>query len=191
MEAARPPRIALAHVVLLALVGCSSIETFSHKEDRTDFDVFRTYAWLDIRDAFPTAEPELVARARETADAELRARGMSEVSRDEAELLLDLRADVEPKVRYRDPYFAFYTIERYEDGTLTVTAIDPVYDRDLWAGTARAELRETARGFGLMEPRFVDTDEERDWPIEAMVRSLFDEFPPRTRREPTTVARRD
>lgn len=180
------PRALLAPL-LAGLVACSSVQTTAHKVDSTDFDLFRTYAWLDVDDAFPAGEAELVARTRLAAGDELADIGLREAPRGEAELWLDLHADVEVRERHRDPFFAFYRIERYEVGSVTITAVDPLDRRDLWTGTARAELRVLERGFGTATPTYTDAEEERAWPIEAMVAALIDEFPPRTRRDPTTL----
>ena len=164
-----------AALALGALAACSSIETQSTVDESANFDEFGTYAWRAIDDPFD--DETLVERARAAIDAELQAAGMVETSRVDAELWIDLLAHIGDDVRYRDPNFAFYTVERYEVGTLTVLAIEPDDGRELWAGSASATLRDLERGFGVYEPRFTDANEERVWPIEDMVQSLFRRFP--------------
>ena len=174
--------VALIAALALTLSACTSIETTVHKADTIDFDLFRTFAWIDREDELLPAEPALLERAQAAAAAELEAIGMQPAERHKAELLIEFRFATEERVRNRDPYFAADTIERYEDGLLTLIAIDPAYMRDLWTGTARARIRTVARGGGVLSANMNEVDEERDWPLEAMVAELFDEFPPRTRR---------
>ncbi|MEL6908204.1 MAG: hypothetical protein AAFP22_22540, partial [Planctomycetota bacterium] len=132
-------------VLLLPLVLLASLLAVSGCGDRTlvhagniDHPALeaQTYAWVDERIEGPSpsesAEDGVVDEARARIDAQLAAGGLRPAPEEDAALLLALRVDVTREIRQFDPYFAIYSMERYEKGHLSFAALEPISYVELW-----------------------------------------------------------
>ncbi|MEO1699884.1 MAG: hypothetical protein AAFU73_21550 [Planctomycetota bacterium] len=166
---------------LLALPGCGD-RTRVHVGD-IDHPALeaQTYAWVDERVEGPSpsesAETEVVDETRALIDAQLAAGGLRPAPEEDAALLLALRVDVTREIRQFDPYFAIYSMERYEKGHLTFAALEPISYVELWRASTSHNLRVTERAMSRAKPKWEDHPEERDWQLERMVGDVLEAFP--------------
>lgn len=190
------------HASLLALplfvwaAGCSSIRVQVERAEELENKSYATYAYT-WEDAFDESSPEeeegfetdewsdeeevfphfLLARLEESIDEEMTRRGLRRVGVDEAGLLVSYEVEVEQKTRFNDPFYAFWTTEEFEQGTLALVFFDPKTRREVWKGTSRAPLRDLARGTGLLLVRYRDVEEDREWDVSPRVEALLSRFP--------------
>ena len=160
--------------LLLLCAGCSSLDVRVTQEAEADLASRETYAFRLAVVPDGDAVDEKIRRA---VDGQLQALGLRSAQRDQAELVVDWSTAIEERTSYKDPYYAaFYSAERYELGTLTLTMRDPETGRVLWEGSTVEKLRDVARGYGVNELRFVETNEERYWQIDQRVEALIARF---------------
>ncbi len=116
---------------------------------------------------------------------EIRAALVSELTRagatlledgDQARFLVNLDLDIEIKQKDNDPLFAFYVSERYEEATLRLEVVDRSSD-DTWNGSIRHRLRYVSKAMSSLAPTFQDVDEERDWPVDGLLRRIVERIP--------------
>lgn len=176
--------------LLLPLVLVAALSALSACGDRTRVHAgnldhpaleAQTYAWVDERIEGPSAsdpaEDDVVADARARIDAQLAAGGLRPAPEDDAALLLALRVDVTREIRQFDPYFAIYSMERYEKGHLTFAALEPISYLELWRASTSHNLRVTERAMSRSKPKWEDHPEDRDWQLERMVGDVLEAFP--------------
>ena len=162
--------------------SCSAARVRTDVAPDYDFASVRSYAWT--RDtgrpeegAERVADRELADRIRTAVSPRLEAVGVDNVAEDDADVLLRQRATVVEEVQENDPYFAFYTVERYEVGTITIEILDRESGAVVWSGSGRRKLRDVARGTGLNTVRYRETEAERDWQAEAVVAEILADCP--------------
>jgi len=172
-------RVALVAVV--ALAGCTRIEVRSDRDASVDLAAVDTYAWVeDPRPpdlaGTPVYDDGLVAKVQEAGDRELAAMGLRLVPEEGARLLVAPHLSVEVKDRFNDPFYEFYAIERYEEGTLRLEFLDASTEQRVWKGSASRRLRTVSQSVGMYAPKFVETSEERTWEIERLASAILDQF---------------
>jgi hypothetical protein len=155
----------LAISAILGLAGCSSIEVNSDWLPDADFAGLETFAW---KEPPPAQNPDelLFDRIRRATVDQLLAKGLREVSPEEADAHVMASVGVEEKVRVNDPYYAYDAIETYEEGTLSLRIVEPRSGRTLWVGTGKTRLRDAK------------TPEERSERVRRVVQAVLAEFPP-------------
>lgn len=170
----------LASLAIVVASGCTSIAVDSAQPAPLDCAKIHTYAFAPrpAMSGTTAADEQVLDRARDAADARLRAIGWQRAERSAADVLVSYRLGVEVKARTKDPYYApFYLAERYEEGQLTIALSDPHTQRTLWSGTGHHPLRVVSRGYGTLGLTWKDADEERDWRIDEMVTQILDALP--------------
>jgi hypothetical protein len=173
---------ALAAVVLMtSLGGCAAIHVQTDDASTEELVGRDSYAWLTAAPPAPAAstgeEIPLEPRIRRAVDEQLTAMGMERVDPDEADLLVTFGTIVDLKTKINDPFYAFYTVDRYENGTLNLEFLDGETREQLWQGSATTRLRFVARGIGSMPTEYVNTNDERDWRIPQLVESILAQYP--------------
>ncbi len=170
---AGPSRRAMLALILVC-AACSGLDVRVTQEPDADLASRETYAFRLAVVPDGNAVDEKIRRA---VDEALQARGLRSVQRDQAELVVDWSTAIEERTNYKDPYYAaFYSAERYELGRLTLTLRDPDTDQVLWEGSTEEKLRDVARGYGVNELKFVETNDERYWQIDQRIEALVARF---------------
>lgn len=136
-----------------------------------------TYAWAPEPIPGPERgvlmdDPELMAEARGALESALAARGFQAVGEEEAEVMLAFRVDVTSETRTNDPFFSVYSVERFENGHLTLAAFSPLLFDELWQGTAKIKLRDTERAIANQELVWTIVEETRSWDFEGLASNL-------------------
>lgn len=176
------------HVILiltltLALAGCSGVKVKTDYDSTADFSAYDTYAWASQPSESNTGRTDrrgvpTLQQIQQAVDGHLTAIGMRKVSEDEANLLITNDLGVYEKKQINDPYYAFYAIELYEEGSLTLDFIDAKTGHLIWSGTGRRRLRHTAHKIGPYGMRFAETSERRQWRVQEMVDAILSKYPP-------------
>jgi len=165
---------ALAAAALLA--GCTSIEVSARQVGELEEGRPATFAFADggLVDADLAAIRDEV---RAAIGRELGARGMREVARDEAGLLVEFGVDVSERTVANNAYYDFYATEVVEEGTLSIALRDARTDALVWEGSGTSELRVSAVILGPLaaEPR--PTRYARDWRVDEKVAAILRELP--------------
>ncbi len=133
-------------------------------------------AWAWARTGSPDSEP-LVAEVRVAIKEQLLGRGLRQVTRKEAEFLIDHELSVRTEVRTRDPFFGLDPVEQYEIGTLTIQVLEPSTNAPIWTGKASGDLRLSGVPVSPFQMRFAPTENPRNWKIEKRVEKILAEFP--------------
>lgn len=182
----RGSMVLLACAALFAVAGCSGIEVRQTEGSEASIAGYTTYSWVADGPASPEdpeawSRRELSREIRVLVDRALEVRGFRLVDREEADLLVEERTSIEERVQQRDPYFSFDTVRKIEVGTLTLQMLDGRTRGVLWSASAKSDLREVARGFGLVDIRYEPIDEPRDWKLQEKVEEILSRIPPRAR----------
>ncbi|MEM1452679.1 MAG: DUF4136 domain-containing protein [Planctomycetota bacterium] len=153
--------------VALALLAasCSGLRVRSTHAPDTDFSAIQTYAWMP-RGTYAVIRPETIDWVREVVDEGLRAKGLTEVPADEADVRIDEIASLAQKTQVNDPYFSFSNFETYEEGRLVLVMYDPASGDSVWQGSAEARLDEK------------ETPEQRKALTKKAVEKILERFPP-------------
>ncbi|MCA9284191.1 MAG: DUF4136 domain-containing protein [Phycisphaerales bacterium] len=176
-----PIRLLLPLVVLAAVVGgCTPVRTDGLPS--AEVAAFETYAWrqgMDLDETMPgVANGEsLFAEIRAAADQALAAKGLRLVAPTDAQLLAEIRVAIEEETQRNDPEYAYYTVERFEEGRIALEFADARDDTLVWRGIGSTRLRVVAKGIGLYDVQFVQTEEQRDWPVTKMVDAIVARYP--------------
>jgi hypothetical protein len=178
--------VLLACAALFAVAGCSGIQVRQTEGSEASIAGYTTYSWAADGPASPEdpeawSRRELSREIRVLVDRALEVRGFRLVDREEADLLVEERTSIEERVQQRDPYFSFDTVRKIEVGTLTLQMLDGRTRGVLWSASAKSDLREVARGFGLVDIRYEPIDEPRDWKLQEKVDEMMSRIPPRAR----------
>lgn len=168
---------------LLALVGCSTIETDTDFDPSVDFSQYHTYRWLDDAPIFRSdagadarLSPLVGQRLRDAVEATLAKKGFRKA--EPADMAVSLSLDVRLRRfvhtwypsygpyydwRYRWYYAPMTTVETFTEKVLVVDMFDGVSGRAIWRGTATT---------------FVDWHDENAVPVDEMVAGALGPFPP-------------
>lgn len=167
---------------LLAVSGCSTIETSSDYDASVDFSGYQTYRWLDEQpnlrsDAGPEARlsPLVAQRLRDAVEATLASKGFRKA--EPADMAVSLSLDVRLRQfvhswypygpyydgRFRGAYVPMTTVETFTEKVIAVDLFDAGSGRAIWRGTATT---------------FVDWRDEQSVPIDALIGGIFEDFPP-------------
>ena len=163
-------------VLLPALAACTApadrIQVDSDYNTAVDFSTFRTYAWdlqqvADVPGRPAASSGILHDRIRAEVDNGLAARGLQLANRREADLLVNHHLSIEDKVSVPvDPYYAFYEVEQYAEGTLVIDVVETRTKKLVWRGTAQSRLADSS------------TPEERQQRVGEVVAAILERYPP-------------
>jgi len=137
-------------LVLIALIGCSSMSIYVEYDQQTDFSRYKTFAWIETQ---PRRMPAkridahiLDSRIREAVEAELSARGFRLVPRPEADLLVIYHVGAKNKVDVTHYGYRYgprgrwvghrVEVTKYKEGTLIIDIIDARLKELIWRGSA-------------------------------------------------------
>lgn len=175
---------ALASVITFLLLGlgaCSSVRTESDLDpvNPDDYVAFDTFAWATTPPTEVTgkrvSDPQMSLGVRKAVEEALGRVGIFKSERRDASLIVSEGLSSRIRQRSKDPFFTFYVAERWEEGFLTLEFRDARGDDLVWRGIGSSELRVVARGNGVNRVRFTRTDNERAWPLDAMIDSILDQ----------------
>jgi hypothetical protein len=169
----------------LSLAGCSAFTINTDYDPGASFLELRTYDWAPAETEAPKdprVENDLLeARVHDAVDAELSARGYSQVAEGEAaDFWVTYHAGVEAKIdvttiQQAYPYYRGYSrwggysetyVRNYDEGTLILDVIDPETDRLIWRGSAQAQVNDRS------------TPEKREKRVRDAAAAILDRFPP-------------
>jgi len=152
----------VAHLLLVPMAGCASIEVSHRRAARVDFSAYRTFNWSSDTGA-PTGDPRLdnpawTAAVVETANRTLTARGLNLDMVNVPQIWFSYRLVLERKTRIDRSILGsentksssgkeFYTgrplgdpsqrVEDYDVGTLVIEAVDAASMQLVWRGVAK------------------------------------------------------
>lgn len=171
----RTPLLLIA-LLVIASVGCSSIETKVDYDRAASFSSYKTFAFKDVR---TPDSPISMRRVQAAIDRTLSSRGFAKADgTPDLWVVLHTRTRRQTQVttyssgwgwgwRWRGPYWNTAHVEQIPIGTLMVDLIDTKAKELVWRGSAS---------------RIVDADEtprDRDEKVQEAVNKLFDGFPPK------------
>ena len=161
--------VALPLIGTLLISSCRNVRVSSEVQAQGRPLDFETYAWLDPVDA----EGSLEADIQNAIESRLAARGLKLVDEWEAELLVDFDTSVEKRTRSNDPYFAYYAVEEFEVGTLTIDFLDAATRETIWSGSGESRLRLTGVLSGPFATELTPKNEQRDWSVDSKVAAIL------------------
>lgn len=148
-------------LLLISLVGCSSVTVKSDYDPEYDFGKFKTYRWADASEINPNDElaknPLILKRVQAAIDKELAAKGFELADSKEVDVVLLTHAGVKERTQihqtggghYRgwyDPYWGPYggttTVSQYEEGTLVIDIISWENKELAWRGMGTSILND-------------------------------------------------
>jgi len=159
--------------LLAVLPACSGLSTSFDYDTSQDFVGLKSYAWIEKQDNSINMK-----RVREAVDAELKNRGFTEtVSRPDFQLAVHV--GTQDRLRVVDWGYTYQPrgywhggrnidVYQYEEGTLLIDVIDPGQNALIWRGSASKSIDSSW------------TPEERDEEVREAVKTLLDEFPPKS-----------
>ena len=174
-------------VSTLAFAACSGIKVSTDYDPDVDFSALRSYAWLDDRSGIEGDRADVTSlldrRVRSAVDETLPGKGLAQVARDEAEVLVSYHFGIETKLdvntihssygygrgRYGARGSSQTTVKEYEEGTLLIDLIDPASKQLVWRGAGQARIRRST------------TPEQSEERVRQAVAMILAEFPPESR----------
>ncbi|MDA0372870.1 MAG: DUF4136 domain-containing protein [Planctomycetota bacterium] len=170
------PRTLVAQALcacILMLTGCAGLSSeTSARVDLAGYTSFDFGGPVEPEPGATLGSADLQARAESELEAALSELGLARSPKAAADLLLAVRFAAEEEIEYRDPYFSVYPAEKYETVSLVLELTAARTGIRVWRGVARVRSRCVARAVGVGEMRFRPVDEERQVPVEDMVRHL-------------------
>lgn len=173
---------ALLVLLLISLVGCSSLSTTSDFDPNTDFTKYQTYSWytgdMPADDAL-SANPLVQKRVKKSIDSFFAKNGYKKVE-EGADFIVIVHAGTKEKMQINNYGYGGYgygmygrgwgpgygmtqtDVSYYDEATLVIDIADAGKKELVWRGT----------GTGIIRGKL--TDEERD----AVVAKILSDFPP-------------
>ena len=178
----------LIATTVLLLAACSQTPDWDYDQS-TNFSNFKTFAW--VKDASLTKDvenyqinPIMEKRVREAVNADLTQKGLSMVSIDKADVLINYHASVDKKIdidtfsthysatwnHWRNPWgtsiHADNKVREYEVGTLIIDIVDQNSNQLIWRGAKEGRLKKNQK------------PEKRTQVINETVINILSNFPP-------------
>ncbi|QQX79095.1 DUF4136 domain-containing protein [Shewanella sp. KX20019] len=181
----------LVIIAALALSACSSLKTSSDYDPGVNFTDVKTYAWVEKKTANGAYHLDglMDQRVRAAVDAQLQLKGLSMVSADKADVLVNYLTKVDKKINVDsfntnygyNPYYygagwsrggmgmghTQTTVREYEVGTLIVDLVDAKSAKLMWRGSVADTVRDK------------DTPEERVEVVNTAIGALMQNYPPK------------
>ncbi len=181
----------LAGLILITVIGCTSIQTNSDHNPKTDFSLLKTYGWLNEIDQLSDDVRVNNKLTRETVrtaiEESLQAKGFKKADGDQADFLIAWFGAIEKKIRteniehfyapygygtlYRDPNWNpelnQKPVAEYEEGSLIIDFLDPDKHGLIWRGTGTGKIVEE------------QTQERAQKNLSQAVHKILEGFPPR------------
>lgn len=150
------PSTLLALALVLAAVGCQSGPIIGSESNReVDLTGLRTYALLPLPERIEDADPGVMLRIAGPIQEEIRAAmlrlGYAEAPQPEADVVLNVRGEVVPRVDVTDWGYSYYgygrwgshygpagvSVREYKEGTLAIEAFPRDSKTLAWVGWAK------------------------------------------------------
>ena len=172
----RTPLLLIA-LLVIASVGCSSVETKVDYDRAASFSSYKTFAFKDVR---TPDSPIALRRVQAAIDRTLSSRGLAKADgTPDLWVVLHTRTHRQTQVtsyssgwgwgwRWRGPYWNTARVEQIPIGTLMVDLIDTKAKELVWRGSASRILSAD------------ETPKDRDEKVQEAVNKLFDGFPPKS-----------
>ncbi|MBV7316612.1 DUF4136 domain-containing protein [Shewanella sp. NIFS-20-20] len=186
----------LMAVMVLALSACSSVQTSWDYNPEVNFSGFTTYAWVTQSgdESQYHLDGLMDERVRSAINNDLAAKGLTQTSQPEAQLLVnyltkvDTKVDVDTFTNYYgyNPYYSYYgpgwgwgnpwgpgsastqtQVREYDVGTLIVDIVDKATGKLIWRGSLSNIIRDK------------DTPQERTQFINEAVNKILANYPPK------------
>jgi len=187
-------RPAILIAVFSLLQACANtIESEVEYNPKTNFSALRTFAWLPEETRGASSEEAtyrfIDSRVRAAVEGDLRAKGFTQKKEGKPDFYVNYYVWAETKLT-DDPYAGLRTWSHrvgtldtardpgyehqrslspreYEEGTLIVTVLDPVTEREIWRGTAKDLIKQS------------DIESKSGEKIDKAVREILKKFPPK------------
>lgn len=161
-------------LLVLSTSACSSVHVQGDPSFR--FQSGDRYDWLSSTQSSAASEDGSVPIEdfKRAIDAQLGKRGLLEVGREDAKLLLEVNLRVESSVVSNDSNFDLYPSEIREDGVISLV-VKNASDRSIaWGAETRVRLRYAAHSAGdLIGTRWISNGTRRDWHIAEVLDRLL------------------
>ena len=164
---------------LLLLSACADVEL---RDPDFNFAAVQSFAWKQkpqvLADSAVGDDNALYQLERDV-ERELKRRGIREVLKSRADVVLSATLRVDKEIYEVDPHFSQFAAREVEKGTLAIEVFDRARRRLVWFGEEQRDLRTTRRAFGGLVQQWVPVDEPRMWNMEQMVAELLARLPQR------------
>ena len=165
-------------VVILGMIGCSSISVSSDYDPNADFSQYKTYAWGDKLDPNDALEKNQLIEQRvfNAIDTSMIAKGFKKTKTD-PQILVYPHAGTQERASVNSWGYGYggwwggagmggLDVTQYDEGTLIIDFIDMAKNELIWRGT----------GSGVMSDS--PSMEERTQNINNAVGKILAQFPP-------------
>jgi len=175
----------LTTIVLLMLVGCSSVTVKSDFDPEYNFGEFKTYRWASDKEVNPSdllaQNPLVKKRIIASVDMVLAQKGFKQVESGIADVVIVVHAGSKEKMQvtqtgggyhrgWYDPWWGPYGgtthVSYYEEATLVVDMVAWETKELAWRGMATGTVKENQNA---------DEQQER---FNGIVTKIFDQYPP-------------
>ncbi len=185
--------LGLALVSSLGGFACSGLTVATDFDPNADFSKIRSYAWLDERSGVEGDRNDvsglLDQRIRRAIDAELLGKGLANLERASADVLVSYHLGVEKKLDVRTIHSGYgygggwhrgygryggygagseTYVSEYEEGTFLIDLIEPAKKQLIWRGSGQARVRRSS------------SPEDREERIREVVAKVLATYPPGT-----------
>lgn len=149
-------RLTAVALVVLAAMGCATLNVSSHIQRDLDFAQYRTYDWGPA-DALPTGDPRLDEnlffqdQVEGAVEKQLAAKGFERSESGPPDLLIHYHASISRRIdvnRVDHDYGYCYDedcrarVIEFEAGTLVLDIVDPKTNRVIWRGWVQGSVEE-------------------------------------------------
>ena len=159
--------------------GCTGVATTI--DTGYDLEAVTTYAWKEpprvVGPAEPDEQQDVVRHIQKRTDYLLQRRGLRQVEKADAQVVITATMRVDVAVQHNDPQFAIYVAEEYEQATLRIEVFDRLERQQVWSGERGDRLRFVSRALGGTTTHFAPIDSAREWHVEAMVQRVLAALP--------------
>ncbi len=139
------------HAILVAslafiLLNCSPISVKSDYDQGVDFSSYKTFGWVDMKNAAGPIHrnPVMAGQVRAAVEREMQAKGFTKTDGDNADLKIAFHAGVKDKIdvtthgygywRRRGPHVVAVDVHQYKEGTLVLDFVDTKEKQLVWRG---------------------------------------------------------
>jgi hypothetical protein len=187
----RSASVTLLSLFALAIgLGCSSLKVSSDWDTEVDYSKIRSYAWIGQGSGVEAAEGTsslLDQRIRRAVQETLSSKGFSEVSRQQADVLVSYHIGIERKLdvqtvhrgygygyggygRYRGygagGGYSETRVTEYDEGTFLLDLVEPQKMELIWRGSAQSRISSKT------------SPEEREQRVREVVEKVLAQYPP-------------
>lgn len=173
-------------VLILASVGCNTLQVSSDYDPTVNFSGYRTFGWMALPHKAvgdPRVDNALIeSHIRSAVERDMQARGYSTPQSGEPDFFVAPHTAINEKLMIQQvpagaygpgwyrPAGSVPVVHEYTEGSLVLDVIDAKTRQLIWRGWAMAEVD------------FTRSAEERQRKIDEAVHKILDQFPPKPAR---------